>query len=303
MKFFAFLILLLCFFGLAAQNINTDYYKYGASPSKLPIYLLSDSLSGDIYLGISDPDLDSTQAVNQALKRAEALLYLSSNAHSRSFFDYYQGEEYSKGGGTFQSFIQLRRHDSVFTPYVVLDTFYTRFGEALVRIEPVQSDVVEGFVIGRSYDIHIDKFRMEYEWGGALEFEDQTEYKMVWQDSVPCNNKLSIFKYSKQFEAISTIDSVENYLPVLRYNYIENNPGKQQYFVCGLWVHFIDKLITQIEEQSRMANERIKKTEEAYEQITRLNQGIASNILSFRIQSIKFTEGEVHIGVDVDIIN
>lgn len=282
------------------SQVNTDYYKYGASPSVLPTYLLGEDSVSSLFFGISDPDLDSVTGISQAIKRAEALMYLSQQSQVRSFTDYYMGEEYSTGGGTFQSFVQLYRKDSIYIPYTIFDTAFTRFGEAIVRICPTRdSDTITS--VHNIYEIHFDKYRMEYEWGGALEFEDQTEFKCVWFDTTESAHVLSIFKYSNQFEAISSTNSVDNYLPTLRYNYKEKTPGKQQYYRCGLWVHFISELIDLIGDESRLANERIKKAQEVYELSTNLNQGIASNILKFEITNVSFTEGEVHIEADISV--
>lgn len=298
--FYCLFLLFLTYSGIHAQ-LNEDYYKYGASPSVIPSFLLGEMRTEPLYFGISDPDMDSMAGVSQAVQRAEALMYLSQQSRARSFFDYYLGEEYSSGGGTFQSFVQLYRKDSILMDYSIIDTAFTRFGEAIVRIQPLNNTRDEIDALRKTYEIHFDKYRMEYEWGGALEFEDQTEFKCVWRDTIEASSALSVFKYSNQFEAISSTDSMDSYLPALRYNYVEKSPGKQQYYRCGLWVHFIDELITIIADESRKANERIKKTEEAYELNTRLNQGLASNRLNFRILKVAFTEGKVLIEADIQI--
>jgi hypothetical protein len=286
-----------------AQAVNKDYYKYGASPSALPKYLLNAAGESPVYLGISDPDVDSVTGITQALKRAEALLYLSHGAHSRSLHDYYLGEEYSGSGGTFQSFIQLHRTDSVFIPYTVIDTFFTGFNEVLIRIRPEETlDNLISFSVGCSYDVSYEKYRMEYEWGGAVEFEDQTDTKFCFFGDDSSDNTLSVFRYANQFDVSSTTDGITTYLPTLRYNYIEAQPGKQQYFKYGLWVHYIDKLISLIGEESRRANEQIRKTEENYGGNTRLNQGIAANKLSFVIHSITLSEGKVDLDVEVEFL-
>ncbi|MDA3865508.1 MAG: hypothetical protein PF489_02035 [Salinivirgaceae bacterium] len=298
-----FLFMSVGIYSAAQQGINSDYYKYGASPSALPEYLLNATGDSPVYLGISDPDVDSATGIAQALKRAETLLYLSNSAKSRSLHDYYLGEEYSGSGGTFQSFIQLDRIDSVFIPFTVIDTFFTGFNEVLIRIKPEETlDDLISFSVGSSYDISYEKYRMEYEWGGAVEFEDQTDTRFCFFGVDSSANTLSVFRYSNQFDVSSTTNDVTTYLPTLRYNYVESQPGKQQYFRYGLWVHYIDKLISLIGEESRRANEQIRKTEENYGGNTQLNQGIAANNLSFVINKITLSEGEVDLDIEVEFL-
>jgi hypothetical protein len=273
------------------------------APSELPDFLLNSTETGPLYLGISDPDLDSTVAVNQALHRACAMLYLSMNARVRSLFDYYIGEEYSGSGGTFQSFIQLSVHDSVFPQYTVIDTFFTRFNEAIIRISPVSEDPLIDFSIGKSYKIIVDKFRMEYEWGGASEFEDQTEISIHNFDSIDTHNILTIFQYDHQFEVVSTTDGNERHFPTLRYNYVDLEKGKQQYFKYGLWVYFVNKMMEAIADESKRVNERVRKASEMYEQNTQINQGISSNILTYKIYDVNMREGKVDVTIDIEFID
>ncbi len=304
MKFlFTLLIFCLIYLGAFAQGVNSDYYKYGASPSELPDYLIHTTETEPLYIGISDPDLDSAEALNQAEKRACAMMYLSLNARVRSLFDYYLGEEYSGSGGTFQSFVQLSVKDSVFPEYYVVDTFFTRFQEAIVRIQPKDEEALFGFSIGRKYDISIEKFRMEYEWGGAAEFEDQTEIIINIDDTIKTEEILSIFQYSHQFEVVNTSHGKERHFPLLRYNYIDVEKGKQQYFKYGLWVHVVNQMMEVIADESKRVNEQIRKTGEMYKNNTQLNQGISSNILSYRIRDINLKNGEVEVSIEIDFID
>jgi hypothetical protein len=303
-RIFLFILGLFCvLFSFGQEGINADYYKYGASPSELPTYLLNGGQLGAVSFGISDPDLDSAEAVDQAIKRAKALFYLSRNAYVRSLFDQYIGEEYSGSGGTFQSFIEASIKDSVFPEVVVLDTFYTRFNEAIVRIQPISDDFLVGFTIGKSYEIFLDKYRMEYEWGGATEYEDQSEMRILFVDSVYSNDNLSIYQHGDQIEVTNIINDYEVLFPTLRYNYVELEEGKQQYLKYGLWVHFVSQLVEEIAEESRRMNERVKKTGEVYESQTLLNQGVASNILSFEILGVNYKEGKVHLDLDIELLN
>ena len=288
---------------LYGQGVNTDYYKYGASPSNLPGFLIDSAKHQALYFGISDPDLDSVQAIKQGLNRAESLLFLSRNARVRSLFDYYVGEEYSGSGGTFQSFVQLSVNDSIFPDYTVVDTFFTRFNEAIVRIQPNESSEIVGFTIGKSYDIIIEKFRMEYEWGGSAEFQDQTEMHIHLIEKVESSEILSIYQYLHQFEVVSTVNGIERFFPTLRYNYVQPDKEQQQYFKYGLWVHIMDKLIQEIATESRRIRETVKKTGETYKTNTALRQGLTSNLLTFRIQRISLNGGEVNMDVSVELID
>lgn len=301
--FVSFFICILLSSVSIGQNVNYDYYKYGVSPSQLPQYMLSGSGLDGCVFGISDPDLDSVSAASQALKRAEALLYLSRNAYVRSLFDQFVGEEYSGSGGTFQSFIEVSSKDSVFPPYTVVDTFYTRFNEAIVRILPTDDEFLFEFSVGKSYEIFLDKYRMEYEWGGATEYEDQSEMRISFKDSIQIKDNVSVYQHGDKIEVAAFINEEETIFPNLRYNYQAIEKGKQQYFKYGLWVHVVSQLIEQISIESRRINERIKKTGEVYESQTLLNQGVASNILSFQILGVTLKEGKVELNLNIELLD
>jgi hypothetical protein len=288
---------------LHSQGVNYDYYKYGASPSELPAFLLNGSQLGSSIFGISDPDMDSASGAAQAIQRAKAILYLSRNAYVRSLFDHFLGEEYSGSGGTFQSFVEVSIRDSVFPEITVIDTFYTRFNEAIVRISPESEDFIIGFTVGKSYKIFLDKYRMEYEWGGATEFEDQSELRIGFYDSIVNQDDVSVYQHGDQIEVVRMENDDEIIFPQLRYNYVEAEEGKQQYFKYGLWVHFVSQLIEEIAAESRRRNERVKKAGEVYEVHTLLNQGVASNILSFELLSVKLVEGRYQLELNIDLLD
>lgn len=301
------IFVLIMYLGLAGfvsgQELNYDYYKYGASPSALPEYLLFPHSEGALYLGISDPDLDSARAVQQAYNRARGMFYLSQNANVKTLFDYYLGEEYSGSGGTFQSLVELSSKDSVFAEFTVIDTFFTRFREAIIRIKPLSPDTVTGFSIGRSYHVCLEKFSKEYEWGGATEFEKHTQMRFRFNDSLPLNDEVSLFQNAHHIEAVGLKDGDARVFPSLRYNYQDQNQGKQQHYKFGLWVHFMNQLIDEIAAESKRINERIRKTGEIYQTSTQLSQGLAKNIITFHINDITFTEGEVAVEVTFDFID
>ncbi|PLX21578.1 MAG: hypothetical protein C0599_07730, partial [Salinivirgaceae bacterium] len=272
-------------------------------PSELPSYLLNGSPLGSGSIGISDPDLDSAAGAAQAIQRAKAIFYLSRNAYVRSLFDHFVGEEYSGSGGTFQSFVEVSIKDSVFPEIVVIDTFYTRFNEAIVRISPASDEFELGFTVGKSYKIFLDKYRMEYEWGGATEFEDQSEMRIGFFDTVDSQDDVSIYQHGDQIEVVRMENEQEIEFPQLRYNYKEFEEGKQQYFKYGLWVHFVSQLVEEIAVESRKRNERIKKAGEVYESHTLLNQGVASNILSFEVLGISLKEGKLNLELNIELLD
>lgn len=297
------LVVVLFSFTTYGQGLNVDYYKYGASPSDLPAYLINGGDLEAVAFGISDPDLDSVAAADQAIKRAKALFYLSRNAYVRSLFDQYVGEEYSGDGGTFQSFVEVSIKDSVFPEITVVDTFFTRFNEAIVRIKPISDDFLVGFSIGKSYKIFLDKYRMEYEWGGASEYENQSEMRIQFKDSLISQDDVSIYQHGDLIEVARMLNEEEVVFPNLRYNYVEIEAGKQQYFKYGLWVHFVSQLIEEIAAESRRRNEQIKKAGEVYENQTLLNQGVASNILSFEILGVNLKDGKFDLNLNIELLD
>lgn len=120
------------------------------------------------YPGISDPGLDTAQAIQQALKRAAIIHALSKKTDISFMTDYYTKNIRSRKWEVFVNMFRIPLKVSKMTPDTV---FFTQFGEAVVAASPQKGFlekkdliVLSGFIQEKSYrDISDYIYRYEIE--------------------------------------------------------------------------------------------------------------------------------------------
>lgn len=285
--------LTLCSFG---QNINPDYYKFGAKASVIPQELCGfNSLNKTYTFGISDPGLDSASAIYQAKKRAIALAALMQNVEVKNYTTGYSSEVYRGSTSTYQSMVELHVNSSKIPNIVVTDTQFTVYNEAIIYAKIVAStDTV-------LYDFLFNKFNIEYQWGGYSEYSEQIEIAI--DDHESPSETLVYTRYASVEEVYTSKDEEIFPLPITRYQYTLPGDSIAQTYRFGLWINIMRELNTKLGEYSKIYSEQIRKMSETYQSTDKIDEGVSKNVLSFDIKNLYFRGNQVELELSIETIS
>lgn len=137
------------------QPANSQQYKF-PSKSDIPDFLKNkNSICKSCFLGISDPGLDSTLAVEQALLRAAVLEALTDKTEIKFITDFYTKVIHEKKWEVFAHLFELNLKVKNMKPDTV---FFSKYDEAIVLAKPdgnLLTDrkklVLSGFIQEKTY--------------------------------------------------------------------------------------------------------------------------------------------------------
>ncbi len=285
---FLLLAILGFFLHCFAQNLNEDYYRFGVKPSLIPPKLYSfNNVNEELYFGISDPGLDSTTAILQATKRAQALLALSQGVKIKNYTTGFQTEQARGNTGTYESMIDLKVTSNLIPSVKAVDTMFTSFNEAIVFITPSNE-------IDTNFAFSCNRYLVEYQVGGYNEYSEVIE--MFLKDSKTPGEYLVYMKYGNSEDVYTQVENVVFNLPITHYSYLLPGDSIPQKYRYGLWINFMREMNVVLGSYSRLKSEQVKKMGEMYNySAEKIDEGVSANDFTFRIRGLKFSNNEIHI--------
>lgn len=238
-------VLLLVFLNTIGAKDTGDKVSSVSSHNSLPAWFLN---CRHANIGISDPNLDTIVAYNQAVKRALAFYALNQNMELSSVYEYYYNNSNINGSYNNQKSHWIAEFETSLEKfsYEVNDVFYTKHNEIIVSInvdEDNKTSDNELDVIG-SFMYHYDYINDKLEYGEKqlLSISTNDEYfaEMSWVSTVDNNN---IVKMTYINELPLKLKTSVNY-------YEDNgNVNDDMVFVenkYGLWDCYIDSFFQAI---------------------------------------------------------
>jgi hypothetical protein len=289
-------IIAICLFSIVtAQRVNDDYYRFGAKPAQIPMKLNGfNSQGGSLFFGISDPGLDSTTAVAQALKRAQAMVCLSKGVKIKNYTTGYNTEAYRGNTGTYQSMVELVINSKKIPTVTVLDTVFTVYDEAIVFIQAGAETMETG------YQFAFNRFNIEYQWGGYNEYSEQIE--IFINDNVTPSETLVSMKYGTLEDVYTMVEDESFPLPMTRYQYLSPGDSIPQVYRYGLWINIMRELNIKLGHYSKLFSEQIRKMNEVYQLADKIDEGLSKNTVSFDILNLYFKENQVTVDLNVRLL-
>lgn len=119
-----------------------SWHQYYLVPEELPAWFFEPSLhttASSCFIGISDPGMDSSKAIQMAVHRGKALALLAGEATIRHISDHYivmrESGTYRRTGSHYLDFSRLQSADSLpGTSFVVEKRCYNKYGEGMVLL-------------------------------------------------------------------------------------------------------------------------------------------------------------------------
>ncbi len=285
--------------------INKPNYLLRISPESLPEWFFNWPVSdtANIYaLGISDPGMEEDEAIKLATFRAWVLSFILDGVLVENVTDFFTVYQQTGSGShyetKFEEYSKLYDKKQTFrSPFMVLDTHITRYGEALVW---VKSGFNSGAFKCDSSDYEASVFNVGREVSGGYENHGLVELNanIYYPDSTA-----SFFYRYRNYEDRHGIKSAFNGAEVPthyeNFYYHMNNPARQPAdniirLEYGLWNSYIQNIFKQIVSKGFKYSSYIKKMRDVYrkksnEDLTRV---VSRNKIFFRITGIQLNKND-----------
>lgn len=277
---------------ILAQEVNSDYYRFGATPAAIPSVLQGfNTNNGHFFFGISDPGLDSATSILQAYKRAQVLACMAQGVDVKNYTAGFLSEAYRGSDGTYQSMVELAVSSTKAPVLIIIDTVFTLLQEAVLIVQPDnEQDSVD-------LDFSVNRYNVEYQWSGRSEYSEQIE--MYIDDKLTSPETLVFMKYGDMEEVYTTVGEDLFPLPRTRYQYVAEGDSMPQVYRYGLWVNILRELNLALGSYSRLVSEQIRGMDQVYENMDNLNEGLSRNRLSFDITNMQFKDSQIEIVFDI----
>lgn len=292
-----FFIILLLLNKLSAQEDSvSDYFRFAARVGTIPSNLNNHLFDTLTFFGISDPFIDSTKAVEQAIKRATSLAAMANGICVKSYTTGYYSEGYVNEAGTYQSMVSITPKQHIAPSVIVLDTVFTELNEAIVRVKKQKSKKQS-----RNFDFELVKYNEEYIWEGIPEYNEQIEMKI--KDGTVFQEKLVYVKHTNKEEAYCENDEQTETHPLTKYLYVYENGGEAHVFKYGLWINILRELCLQLEQRSKMFKEKVRQMDENFDLSDKIDEGVSKNSFNFYLKSVRFEKNDIVLDIDLQFID
>lgn len=283
------------------QFVYVPVQKIPAWFSDLP---LNDSLW--VYsIGISNPGMDSVDAMQLAIKRAAMMSCVLNNANARLLYSYYKNESGAVQSAMYENYAQII--SSFPAAYVqkgmVVSYAYNEYQEGMVLMKFLRSSMQE-----RDEDQRLELIRFGKEWNkqqGSV-FEASYELNCGSKEDKFGFSNYEVYHLDLRMHASGLYLDLSYVIPIYSLCYSNDSIAstKRQCFSYGLWAEYYKSFLDQVIASSRKSPESIESLAASYQNSdhSELIQGISNTKQSFALKNIAIRNNilQVHL-IEVDV--
>lgn len=273
-------------------------------PQTVPEWFINPPTGNEstIYsIGISDPEMDTTEGMEQALFRAEIMANIFRKSTTQLLCDFFTNELNQSSDIVFEHFARVSsKLPAQKGNYEILNTYRNRFDETLVLIKYIPPKRIKA---NQLQTIRLELYRSEVETSSSGEYESIYEL-LVQPYSVeePIPAFFQITEFGKRSEVISGINKSEKKVPIysLKYKGIPMTDSTQTCFLShGLWKDYYKSVLVKILDKAREKPENISFlgdnfNNESYQKLTR---GVSINKMQFIVTEIKANQNQLNVSL------
>ncbi|OFX88126.1 MAG: hypothetical protein A2W99_10740 [Bacteroidetes bacterium GWF2_33_16] len=284
---------------------------YDLIPENLPAWFFDPIMVNPIrIIGISDPGMKREDAYSQALLRAKAIYALINHSTISNIADDYTSLHESSNQSTYQTKFQdftLSKSRIAYSQnnIVILDTFYTKYNEGIVKIE-IKNANTENFDTLEVKGEHLQIFTERGSRKEKIEFFNLSvnDYKQM-NDSIENAFQYNFRKVNRDFDIASIYGSRMIDFPERSFNYQSDidfvkdstdNDIQSNTLTLGLWNAYLCGILNNVTQLSKQLASRVKNSNDFY---TLKNEGlirtVARSKARFEINKFKLLQNQIYI--------
>ena len=230
-------VLLLVLFNTIGKDTGEKVSSV-SSRNDLPGWVLN---CKNANIGISDPNLDTIVAYNQAVNRALAFYALNQSMELSSVYEYYYHDNNLNGNYNNQKSHWIAEFETSLEnfSYEVLDVFFTKYNEIIVSVkvnEDTKSD--NELVVNGSFMYHYDYVNDKVEYGEkqllSITTDDDIVSEILWMSTIDNANVVKMTYINElPFKLKTSVNVYED----------NGNVNDDMFFLenrYGLWDCYVD---------------------------------------------------------------
>ena len=229
---------------LNTMSINTGDENSPVSHNDLPTWFLN---CENVNIGISDPNLDTIVAYNQAVKRALAFYAINQDVKLASVYEYYYNNNKLNDNYTNQKSHWIAEFETKIESfsYEVENVFRTKYNETIVSINVIDDKTSDDRLdVKGSFMYHYDYIDNKTEYGEkqllSVSMDDDFVEEIFWMSTIDNNDIVKItyinelpFKLKRSVSKYDDIGNVNDNMVFVDNKY-------------GLWDCYMDSFMQAI---------------------------------------------------------
>lgn len=281
-----------------SRDNHSSKYTYTAA-QEFPSWLVNPPMPGSgefIGLGISDPGLDSADAMNMAVYRAQIMAYMLQKSTTQFMVDFFTNEITGAQEVVYEHFARVfTKMPEKIENCEVIKTYTNKFDETfvLVKYKPNQD-----LQMNNNKTAIMELFKNEMQAGARGQYE--SVYELLVKDNLNESNvpmMYRIVEFGSRNDVEGTVENEDYAVPIysLRYEFPTRDTLIQKQFSHGIWKEVFKSTVTQILNKARKKPEIIKDMSDDYQaqSTEKLTRGISSNKMSFIWVGIGFKYDQI----------
>ncbi len=273
-------------------------------PQPVPSWFVNPPVStgNEVYsIGISDPEMDTTAALEMAILRAEIMANVFRKATTQLLCDFFSNEVNQSNQIVFEHFARVNaKLPKLSGTFELINTYRNRFDETLVLLKYIPPKKVK---TNQLQSIRLELYRNEIETSTIGEYE--SIYEMLVQpestdEKIPAFYQLT--ELGKRADVVSGGSKKEHQVPIysLKYNGLPMSDSASVCFLShGLWKDYYKSVLVQILETAREKPENISYLSDSYstESFQNLTRGVSVNKMRFVLKGIQAEQDKLKVSL------
>jgi len=286
---------------IVERTSHSGKYQH-TNAQKVPDWFIHPPISdgNSIYsIGISDPGLDTTQALEMAIFRAEIMANILRKSTTQLLCDFFLNEEEQSNSVVFEHYTRIStKLPSTKGNYEIVNTHRNQFDETMVLIK---YNPPANVMSNQLYPIRFELYKNETESSvyGVFESVFEMVVKSNSYDS-PDPAFYEITELGERSNVVSKSFNEEIDVPIYTLGYLgipSADSAKQCFFTHGLWKEYFKSVMVHIITIAREKPENISFLADKYnvENYQKLTRGVSVNKMRFVITSINYEAGKLKV--------
>jgi len=284
------------------RESHSSVYQRTA-PQQVPAWFVNPPVSNtdEVYaVGISDPEMDTTNALNQAVYRAQIIANVLRKSTTQLLCDFYLNEVNQSSDIVYEHFTRINSYLAIEGKFEIIESFRNRFDETIVLIKyfPIKNLAKE-----QVNSINLELYRSEVETTAKGKFE--STYEMIVKsnfDSIADPMVYQLTDLGNRYDVESTQGTEQKTVPIytLGYSGIPSNDSIQYcYFTHGLWKEYFKSVMSFIIVKAREKPENIQHISDTYQtnSLEKLTRGISVNKMRFVVTGLSVSDNKLNVAM------
>lgn len=280
---------------------HSSKYQY-SPPQSIPSWFSNPPVadSGFVYaIGISDPGLDSTAAMDMAIYRAQVVANILRKSTTQLLCDFFMNEQSHSSSIAYEHYSRINAKMPISTHnFEVVDSYLNQFDEAIALIKYTPPSKVAPTEMQK---IMFELYKNETE--SSIYGNYESVYEMIIKENLHSEKNYALYQlteYGKRSDVLSEQDTLKGQVPIYTLAYsglVSTDTVPFQYFTHGLWKEYFKSIMSFIIARAREKPEIVsvladKYQTESYEKLTR---GISVNHMRFVLSGIKAENNQLKV--------